>query len=509
MSEAIDLSITAENLDLSNCEREPIHVPGAIQPHGVLLALQEEDLLVLQVSANCEALLGLSSDEVLGRNLSKIIGPHQAESLKQTLATHNLKTVNPTKMIVGAGPKRHTVNCILHRDKGYLFLEFEPAGEIIDAPMRAYQMLQQALQKVHAASSLPELWMVVTQEVQRILEFDRIMVYKFDRAGNGAVIEEFVTPGHETFRELHYPASDIPKQARALYALNMIRHIPDATYKPSPLIPLIFPLTQELTDLSYSQLRSVSPIHLEYLANMGVKASLSVSIMVDGLLWGLIACHNYAPKFVPYEMRTACELLGQVVSMRMAALENSGHTVAKLKTNTMTARFLSSFSAGTDLRATLVDSSPNIKDFLPCTGAAICQGDKCMILGKTPTEEQISKLTRKLKRLTSPIFVSEHVSGVFPEAHAYKEVASGVIAVTISRDQNIYIMWFRPEQIQTVNWAGDPRKPVADDGMRLSPRKSFALWKQVVDSQSIAWEQTEVESALELRSTIMSAFLNE
>ena len=505
MAELTDLSITSTNVDLTNCDREPIHVPGAVQPHGMLLAFDEGDDLILQVSQNCKEYLGLEVDDVLGARLNKVFGVQHAEFIKQTLASSNLKATNPIKLHIMAGGKQRLINGILHRDRGTAFLELEPTGEPKDASLRAYQMLQDALGRIHKASSLAELWAGVAEDVKTILGYDRVMIYKFDRASNGEVIEERVSPGFGSFLGLHYPASDIPKQARLLYTMNYIRHIPSVNYTPAVLIPLIFPVTHDLTDLSHSTLRSVSPLHLEYLRNMGVQSSISISLIRDSALWGLIACHNYSPRFVPYEMRAACELLGQVVSIRMAALENDEKSMYKMHTNILQSRFLGALATEKDLRKALIDSTPGILDYVPATGAVICRKDDCLTVGKTPSSLQINQLVRKLKRLSSPVFVTDALSTVYSEAAEYKDVASGLLALTLNREQNTFILWFRPEQVQTVHWGGDPRKPVAaDPNMRLHPRKSFDLWKEEVEGKSVLWTDAEIESALELRSSITS-----
>ncbi|HLW52421.1 MAG TPA: GAF domain-containing protein [Candidatus Angelobacter sp.] len=503
MTKLIDSAINAEKIDLTNCGLEPIHVPGAVQPHGLLLAFDEDDDVILQASLNCEEFLGIETDAVLGSRLSAVLGTHQAEFVKQTLSGGNLRATNPSKLRVGEKGKERLVNGILHRYKGSAFLELEPLGEAPDSAVRTYQMLQHALLRIQEASSPRELWAVVAEDVKAILGYDRVLVYKFDRANNGEVIEERVSSGFELYKGLHYPASDIPQQARRLYTVNGIRHIPDATYTPVSLVPLIFPATKELTDLSHAVLRSVSPIHLEYLRNMGVKASISISLIRDSSLWGLIACHNYSPRFVPYEMRAACELLGQVVSSRIELLENELKTETKTRTNIFQSRFLGALAESKDLKNALIDNTPNIQDYMSCGGAAICRKNDCLTMGKTPSPEQIAQLTRKLKRLTSPVFVSDALSTVFSEAAAYKDVASGLMALTLNRDQNTYVLWFRPEQAQTVSWAGDPKKPVSSSGgSRLSPRKSFELWKEKVEGKAAPWTEAEIEAALELRSTI-------
>ena len=498
---------TATEVNLTNCDREPIHVPAAIQPHGVLLAISEVDLTVQQVSRNAAEFLGIDATDLLGNPISAFLGTAQENSFRQTLTSREFRASNPMKLSIGEGSRKRLVNGIAHRHHGILFLELEPAGEPVEAPLRAFQLFQSAMARVQKTSSLEQLWRVVVEEVKNLLEYDRVMVYRFDRSGNGQVIEEEVVEGRERYLGLHYPATDIPQQARLLYTINCIRHIPDVNYQPSELIPLIYPPSRELTDLSHSTLRSVSPIHVEYLKNMGVQASLSVSLISGSSLWGLIACHNYSPKFVPFEMRAACELLGQVVSLRMASLESAEQSQYKSKTNTMQARFLEALSRKI-LKDALIDGKPSILDYVPAGGVVLWMGKECFSTGRTPTLEQIEKLIRRVRRNNSPVFVTDHLSSIFADARDFKDVASGVLSITISREQNIYLMWVRPEQLQVVNWSGNPAKGVdPENPQRLTPRKSFELWKEVVENKSTPWTDVEIESVTELRSTIMGLLL--
>jgi two-component system, chemotaxis family, sensor kinase Cph1 len=496
-------------VDLTNCDREPIHVPAAIQPHGVLFALHEEDLVCHQVSNNTAEFLGISATDLLGNSISLVLGAAQTEAFRQTLSTTELRSRNPMKLLVpSANGKERLVNGITHRHQGILFLELEPCDANAESPLRAFQRFQSAMVRLQKTVSLSQLWRVVAEEVRSILEFDRVMVYRFDRDGHGEVIEEEVVEGKERFIGLHYPASDIPQQARLLYTINYIRHIPDVSYKSAQLIPLIYPPSKELTDMSFCTLRSVSPIHIEYLQNMGVAASLSVSLISGATLWGLIACHNYRSKFIPYEMRSACEMLGQVVSLRVAALESMEGARGKSGRNTMQARFLEALSSKM-LRDALIAGTPNVRDYVPCDGAALYMDKQCYPTGTVPSTQQIDRLVKRIRRSSSPVFATNHLSSIYAEAIEFQDTASGVLCLTISRERNIYLLWFRGEQLQTVDWAGVPGKEVLDESGTLRPRKSFALWREVVKNKSLPWTDEEIQAATELRSTLMGLLLRE
>ena len=243
---------------------------------------------------------------------------------------------------------------------------------------------------------------------------------------------------------------------------------------------------------------------------MGVAASMSVSILREGRLWGLIALHNDTPRYIPYQMRAACELLGQVLSLRIAALEDTEDSAYKSKTNALQARLLAALPEYKDLAGALVATSPNLLDFIPATGAAVLFGDKIHTLGRVPDDATIRTILRStLGHVTAPIFVTDRLQDRMIEARSFTDTASGVTAFTASRARNIHVFWFRTEQVQIVEWGGEPTKPVEIDGetARLSPRKSFEKWKQEVYGKSQPWLQTEIEAAAELRATLMSLLL--
>lgn len=506
MPEFSDSESLSSGVDLTNCDREPIHVPGSIQPHGVLFALDEHDLTIQQVSSNCRDFLGIEASELLGNAVSRFLGGAQEQAFRETLTTNDLGTRNPMKLTVGTEPNHRLVNGIAHRYQGVLFLELEPCDESQTAPLRAFHRFQSGMLRLQKTTTLQQLWRVVVEEVKAILEFDRVMIYKFDRDGNGEIIEEEVVEGKEQYLGLHYPASDIPQQARILYSINAIRHIPDISYRPAQLIPLIYPPSRSLSDMSFCTLRSVSPIHVEYLKNMGVEASLSVSLMSGTSLWGLVACHNYTPKFVPYEMRAACEMLGQVVSLRMTSLESMKDATYRSDRNTMQARFLEALSSKM-LREALIAGSPTVQEYIPSDGAALCMGKQCFVTGRAPAQAEIEKLIRRIRRSTSPIFATGNLASVYADCSDLKDTAAGILCLTISREQNIYLLWFRGEQIRTVNWAGNPDKSVVESGGQLRPRASFALWAQQVRGHSLPWTEEQIQSAVELRSTLMGLLL--
>ena len=497
--------------DLSECDREPIHVPGRIQPFGVLLAKRTGSRRVSQVSMNTEALFGLAPFDVLGKSVAELFGEQTAEQVTRILANASWKDDNPVRGVVQRNGTAAPCNLIVHQYDGLDFVEVE---EILpgSAPhgLQSHQVVQGALSRLQKASTISDLWNTVVMEIRRITGFDRVMVYRFDRDDHGTVIAEAKKDSLRPYLGLHYPASDIPAQARRLYRENWIRYIPDARYKPVGVIPVVDEDHSRLTDMTHCVLRAVSPVHCEYLQNMGVAASLSVSILRNERLWGLIACHHESPHSLPWEVRNACELLGQVISIRIAALEETEDNAYRSRTNAFQAKFLSELTQHSDLANALIARSTGLLGFISANGAAVCFGDRIYTVGATPDPDFIRLIVLNLlRRGTSPVFVTNCLQDRLIEGRDMTTTASGVLCFTASKVHDFHVLWFRTEQVHAVQWAGEPTKPVkvTEGDLRLSPRKSFEVWKQEVRGKSEAWTQPEIEAAAELRATIMSLLL--
>lgn len=501
-----------EEVDLTNCDREPIHISGHIQPHGVLLVVREPQLEILQVSENTLHLLGFAPESAIGQDLSLLFDRVQLEKLKACLRNENLKTVNPIKLYVERPGKSLEFDCILHRVQEVLMVELELATSQENLSVFSfYHSVRATVSKIQSAKNLKDLCQVTVEEVRQISGFDRVMVYQFDPEGNGAVIAEDKAEKLSPFLGLNYPSSDIPKQARQLYSLNWLRLIPDINYKPVPIVSGKNAVTTQPRDLSFSVLRSVSPIHIEYLQNMGVAASMSISLIKDKELWGLIACHNYTPKYLNYELRAACEFIGQVMSLELQSKEGNEDYDYKLHLKSLQTQIFEDISTSENLSQVLVKCQHNLLEAVNAQGAAIVFGDNCYRVGQTPEGESLKYLTQWVqKHLNQEIFYTDSLTKCYPEAEEFKDTASGCLAIAISPTQKIYVLWFRPEVIKTVNWAGNPNKPLQTDedgNHRLSPRKSFELWKENVRYKSLPWKQCEIDAALELRKAMINIVL--
>ncbi|MEH1934384.1 MAG: ATP-binding protein [Nostoc sp.] len=504
--------MTDETIDLTNCDREPIHTPSLIQPHGVLLVLQDPTLEIIQVSSNTQEVIGRQHEKLLGKPLSDLLDVKQIKLIQQCL-TEDFESINPLNLSIKHLNKSIYFDGILHRLDNIIILELEQKkAKGKTGFFDFYQQVKGTITRIQKAPTLLEMCQIVVKEVRQITGFDRVMVYRFDREGAGSVIAED-TNQETPYLDLHYPPSDIPKQARQLYTLNWLRLIPDASYQPVALIPANNPLTNQPLDLSLSVLRSVSPIHQEYLQNMGAIASMSISLIHEQKLWGLIACHHSSPKYVSYNIRTMCEFIGQVMSVELANKEASEDIDYKRQLKSLQTQFVEALSQAEYFLDGMIQLKSQLLNLVSATGAVICSGDQCIRVGKTPSESEVHALLDWIKpHLYHNLFETRWLTKNYPAAESFKAIASGVLALEISRVHHNYILWFRPEVIQTVNWGGNPNKAVevvSDGSFRMSPRKSFELWQETVQGSALPWKPCEVEAVTELRSLIVGVVLRQ
>jgi two-component system, chemotaxis family, sensor kinase Cph1 len=506
-----DPELAPSDLSLTNCDREPIHIPSAIQSHGVLLTFSETDFVILQISQNSEVFLGKKPDAFLGKPLSILMKKKQIEAIRGCVNAE-FENINPLRLTLLVGGKSQLFEGIVHRSDGVIVLELERSIE-----QRAvsffdfYKLVKGPINHLQNTQTLDELSQQAVTAIRNITGFDRVMLYRFDEDGSGHVIAENTCEGYESFLGLHYPATDIPKQAKELYRLNLLRIIPDALYEQVPLEPELNPITGAPLDMSMSVLRSVSPLHTEYLENMGVRASMSISLLCNHKLWGLIACHHHSPKRLSYETRTSCEFLGQVISLQIRSKADVGDLAYKLKLQTVHARLVNTIAHCQTLGDGLNQNPRDLIDLVGASSVVFCESSKITSLGDTPPEEAIAGLVEWVDQHISEedaIYSTNTLVTDYPELAPYKDVASGLLALRISRVQRTYLLWFRPEVIQTIDWGGDPNKPIGvDSNLQMTPRKSFELWKETVQLKSLPWETCEIDAARELRSSIIGIVL--
>ena len=515
MNESSGLTPSRDSADLTTCEREPIHVPGSIQPHGILLAIEEASWRVLQVSSNAAELFGRELSSVLNAPLSSLFGTDQSELLIAGFRNPLIES-NPhylcTIALAGRSGTVNSYHAIAHRYCGSLVLELETAAAAEPVSFQnLYPLVASFLSRLQESRTIVELTQLAAEETRRITGFDRVLVYRFDPEWHGHVIAESRSEELCSYLDLWFPASDIPAQARELYRLNRLRLIVDVAYRSVPLVPQLDPRTGASLDLSYAALRSVSPVHIEYLKNMGIGASMSISLLRDGKLWGLLSLHHKTARLVPFEVRLACDFLGQALSTQLAARESQKEYEHRLHLKSISNRLLGFMAQEENFICGLTNHPDELLALGDAAGAAILFEGRCTVVGHGPSDEDVWRLADWLTAQgQEEVFETDCLPALIPEGETFLANASGVLAISISKLYHSYVLWFRPEVVQTVKWGGDPRKPVEVEGngsLRLHPRKSFELWKETVRGRSLPWRLSEVESVTELRNAIIGVVL--
>lgn len=491
--------LTDEQLDaaLAECASEAIRIPGSIQPHGVLLTLSEPELIIQQISRNCAALLGQTAAALLQQPLALLSGATATEQVRQALLLNDLEDANPLSLEIGG----QRFNGSLNRRDGVIILELEPLHDV--TPDNTAILLR-ALRRMQAASTLEDLYTVSVDEIRRLTGFDRVMIYRFQPAGHGQVISEAlggVLPG---YLGQCFPASDIPAQARELYRLNWIRVIPDARYVPVPILPVLRPDTGLPLDLGFSVLRSVSPVHCQYLENMGVRASMSLSLLESDQLWGLITCAHPEPLLVNHSVRTMCAAIAQLLSVQITALQTRDEQrqreqKSRLITELTTAMRL----ADRGVLEGLLNHPAQLLDLTEASGVAVLIEDRLQLFGECPTVEQVRALylwVREQCLASGEPLLTDHLQGLHGASARYSDVASGLLAFVLPKPVDNGVLWFRPQLRSSMKWSGNPDEHFsAGTDNRLQPRTSFALWEQQVEGRAREWSTADAYAVRELR----------
>lgn len=493
-----------ERVDLSNCDREPIHIPGSVQCHGCLIACDPQGGVVQRHSSNAAEMLALTG-ELIGRDLADLLGPHAAIRIREALARGSDPS-SPALLfnVELASGGRFDVSA--HVFKGVSLIEFEVASAE-DGP--ALDLARSMFARVRGEKDIDKLLEHSSRLIRSLLGYDRVMIYQFAEDGAGQVVSEDKREDLESFLHQWFPASDIPQQARTLYVRNIVRVIGDANGERCPLVPEETPLDDPL-DLSFAHLRSVSPIHLEYLRNMGVAASMSISVIVDGQLWGLVACHHYAPRVLPMAERVAAEMFGAFFALHLQALKQKRTLDVATMARRALDRVLRLASQEEDIGDLLRTNLADFAKLMPCDGIGLWLGGQWSAEGAVPPAADIPGLANFIgERAEGKVWASHELSALWPRAEAFCAEASGVLALPLSQLPRDYLLFFRKEIVHTLDWAGRPEKTYETGplGDRLTPRKSFAIWKETVRGKASPWTEADREIAEAARSTLVEIVL--
>lgn len=497
------------NYEAEFCGRVPLNQTNLIQPHGVLLIVDPKDFRIIQLSENASDVLGADFKEVVSKSLFDFIDQAQAEKFKDRFQG-NITGKLPFTFSFPSGDHLASVQS----SRQLLIIEVENekrSNANTDSFLSIYQELKYAMTAVEAAATTEEACKVAVKELKRIAGFDKIMIYRFDSEWNGDVIAEVKEDGMDSYMGLKFPASDVPKQARDLYKKTAYRLIPNVEYTPVRLYPVINPSTNAFTDLSHSNLRSVAGVHLEYLKNMGVVASMSTRILVDGELWGLIACHHRTAKYLSFEMCSVFELLSNVISAKISAVQKQDVYSYKASMQDLYAELLEQIYKQENLHGIFDNRKEDLLKLLSADGIAFVTNDQVFSIGRTPDEPDMEEMIIWLQsNVTNRTYHNSQLSSVFEPSEKYSNVASGILALPIQPERGNYILAFRPEVLQKVNWGGNPNEAVQfeADGKKYHPRNSFNQWQQTVKQTSIPWKTEEIEVAENFRNFVVEYTLN-
>jgi chemotaxis family two-component system sensor kinase Cph1 len=504
------------DVDLTNCDREPIHSPGSIQEHGFLLVLQlqsDGSLRIVTASENSAHYLQKPLSTILNTGLQTIVEGKTIENLERELKSdlspsEAVRFLGTTRLPLG-GEAALEFQVVGHRLGEFVILECEHTEHSVDvAHLNA--VISDFVSSIEEIQDPQELCQLISRKVRELTGYDRVMLYQFNEDGHGTVLAEERNERLPSYLGLHFPATDIPQQARALYVLNRVRIIPDVEYHPSPLVSIPEREDAPPLDLSLSILRSVSPIHRDYMRNMGTISSMSISLVAEGRLWGLISGHHSEPLTVPYLVRSATTVLSRIAMSQLMSLERARKMNHAIRLKSVHGQLLTFMAAGENYIDGLANHPDELLAVTGASGAAIVVGERCILLGETPAKEDVLELAQWLfKEVREEVYETHQLELDYSLSEEMRAKASGLLAISLSQVHRMKILWFRPEVVRTVHWAGEPAKgEVVVDGIRqIHPRNSFATWKQIVRGKSVPWSSVEVESAREFRSIVLEIVL--
>jgi two-component system, chemotaxis family, sensor kinase Cph1 len=526
-------SIKRHGVSLLNCDAEPVQTPGCVQAHGALLVLRLADLHILQASDNAQAVLGHGVESLLDQPIAVVVGADGEKRVRAMLDTEPTER-NPIHVFTlpAAPPHALPMDVTVHTIDGVAVLEFEVssaaqrqaglgsgAPPIQSAAPDYYALIKKSVGKLQLAEGLRPFCQVLADEIRLVTGMDRVMIYRFHADHHGEVFAESRIDSLEPWLGLHYPAEDIPKPARDIFSKTWIRPVPDITAELAEMVPLRNPDTGKPLDMTYCALRGVSVMYTEYLSNMGVTAGLTMPLRRGDFLWGLVACHHYGgPRSLPYELRAACEFLAQVASLQHQSVEDREHADYSRRLDEVNSQLVMVAARHNELGSIVenTEGAPGLLAAMQAGGAAVFDQNRWWHTGRTPGDKELNALSDWLRRRGSDapdaaLYVTDALSSEYPPGADFADVASGVLAASISHNGHKRVMWFRPELIQTINWGGNPHEKLmvaGPFGPRLTPRGSFELFSETVYQRALPWLKVEVDAASQLRMQLRELVIN-
>ena len=492
-----------------------LRTPGQIQSFGTLLALHPTTLRVLNASENVGAEMGIAHADILGQSLPGIVEDEATrDEIRACLADDEPSFNNPLPTTI----RGQRFDMVLHGHDGLILAELERLAP--GAPTRADmdRLSDEAIMGMMVPGTVEELLVAGPEAIRRATGFDRVLLYRFDDAYRGQVVGEALRPGVESFMGLFFPESDIGPPARELYTQNFCRYIPNINAPTSPIRPADNLLSNRPLDMSHAVLRAVAPCHIAYLNNMGVAASMSFSIVSEGRLWGLFACHHYSPSQLSYTQRLICEQIAMMFVAKLSELVDPfAHEAEMLERRTQLLAGSPLFTGKPLQTDWTPEQEKSLLSVVNAEGAVIYVDGEIGEIGTCPDlralhtyiEAKSGEFDRLLRMYDDDgLFHTNSVASVLPFGAAMREQGSGMMVVPLSRTHRAFLLWFRPELVVKATWAGNPSETkIKDLNATFSPRTSFAAWKQDIRDRAEPWTAFDIANAGAIRDHAMSRAL--
>lgn len=488
---------------LDHCASEPIHIPGSIQPHGFLVVFSPDTAIISHCSDNIAAFLDQQPDAVIGQSVHTVFGGDNAKTILSATTKPPLEPLDSSTVTL----RGRTYDAVASRSGDHTIVEFEPQpnDEQYAYDKFYYDPLRYFAVNIREARNMDSLYQLVVNEVFKLTGIDRVKLYKFDADWNGEVMAEAKTDSMPSYLGMHFPASDIPEQARTLYTKNYLRLIPDISYRPSAIVP---PQTDTPLDLSQAVLRSVSPVHIQYLDNMNIRASLSISVIQDGRLWGLIACHHNSPLYIPYRVRMVAEVIGHIFSAQLSSLQDVARSADSQRRSLLIERLSLAIQQDPGSETLFTRIAPMTMDVLNACGLVFYSNKRTFLFGETPQPHVLAALLNWLQEQTiQDVLLTDDAQSLVGGVPGLADLDGGFLASRVTLIEGDFAIWFRPSVLKEVKWAGKPEKDAIDTkaGYRLTPRGSFALWKESIRSRSLPWASTDRETVQDIVKVLLES----
>ena len=505
---------TRSNYEIEYCSTTPLHLINVIQPYGALLVLHPHTHTVIQASQNLDQFIGITGPEILGKPLSDLLTETSAARFQKLLSLKATGEQLPEELMFEQGGTLYPTRVLMHHTPAGELLEIEVMenGKTAASFASLYKDLKQIMAAINVANTLEEVAQYALWELKRLTGFDRLMMYRFDEEWNGTVIAEVREEHMEPYEGLCFPGADIPRIARELYVRYPYRHIPNRDYEPVKLLPVINPVTSAFTDLSACNLRGVAAVHLEYMGNMGVKASMSTRILYQDQLWGLISCHHESARHLTYEELAIFELLSSIVSAKIVSLQKSTDAGEIMELQQVQSTIMEQLLLSKDLKQGLQKEAQRLCLLLQADGVALIRKNTVFKMGTTPNNTQLEELVFWLQLNHTEKTRSWHkLAEAYEPAEDFTDVASGLISLPIRPEEGEYLLGFRAEQLRHVHWGGNPEKVVAfvEGENELHPRSSFKSWQQTVRGTALRWTEPQLLVAERFRNFMQDFLLRQ